>query len=144
MSIITCIDTGEVAVSYSAYLRTKHWNMLREKYFTLNKNICCWCGSVDYVQLHHLNYKNIGKESLDDLVPLCKSCHKELHKVSRDTKDVSMGAVNTFIKKYRNAEGKKARKRRKKKKNTGCSHKISKETAEFIERFQKLEHRLLV
>lgn len=43
----------------------------------------CWlCQEVPLdgsIELHHLTYKRVGRESLDDLMPLCGVCHKKVH-----------------------------------------------------------------
>ncbi len=31
--------------------------------------------------LHHRSYSNLGHEKFQDLIPLCRSCHKKLHHV---------------------------------------------------------------
>jgi hypothetical protein len=41
----------------------------------------CWDPHVD---LHHKTYRRLGEELLDDLVPLCRDHHDELHERGLD------------------------------------------------------------
>ena len=50
----------------------------------LNKktDICEYCGKKmghSFIQLHHLTYKNIGKEKFNELIRLCFNCHGKIH-----------------------------------------------------------------
>ena len=76
---IICIDTGEIAKNYKAYLKTKHWKGIRLKY---KGSKCLFCDSKR-IQVHHLTYKNIGNETGRDLVPLCRKHHKKIHNIKK-------------------------------------------------------------
>lgn len=80
-------------MSYRSYLKnSEHWQKLRRRALEESKrasptnNIfgrCMKCGYEPYkpiLQLHHLNYKHVGKETLDDVILLCPRCHKAEHK----------------------------------------------------------------
>jgi len=65
---------------YNDYLKTMHWKII--KYFiTYRANYKCQlCGtSKDILNVHHNTYKNRGEEKLEDLIVLCKKCHKTFH-----------------------------------------------------------------
>lgn len=65
---------------YKAYLQTKHWRTFRE--FALEKRgrKCEDCGKADgFFDIHHLTYENIGEEQLEDVLILCRTCHKARH-----------------------------------------------------------------
>jgi 5-methylcytosine-specific restriction endonuclease McrA len=82
---IECIDTKEIAISYTKYLKTIHWHNLRTEKLLLNP-ICEKCQSAINLNLHHLTYTRLGKEKLSDLITLCQSCHTKLHREERKTK----------------------------------------------------------
>jgi 5-methylcytosine-specific restriction endonuclease McrA len=35
--------------------------------------------------LHHRSYDRVGRERVDDLVPLCRACHDHVHRVLEST-----------------------------------------------------------
>jgi hypothetical protein len=41
------------------------------------------CGSKKRLDVHHLTYANLGKESINDLRVLCRSCHDKVHSLLR-------------------------------------------------------------
>lgn len=65
---------------YDKYLRTRKWKEKRKEVLELYGRICMICGKKAS-QVHHLNYENVGKEDVGDLIPLCKRCHKLIHGV---------------------------------------------------------------
>jgi hypothetical protein len=66
--------------SLSAYETSALWGLTRERYRLSDRAWACMvCGS-EQVQLHHLSYERIGREPLDDLVPLCQHHHYEVEK----------------------------------------------------------------
>jgi len=74
-----CKDTGEVAFTYSEYLKTNHWRLLKERYKESNYiQVCAMCGR-GRVEYHHRTYKNMGNENLNDIIPLCRKHHGECH-----------------------------------------------------------------
>lgn len=65
--------------SYEAYLQSAHWTDLKKRYFASRlPKTCLVCGS-SHVQMHHVTYKRIGTEWLNDLVPLCDLHHGQVH-----------------------------------------------------------------
>jgi len=62
------------------YLNSDEWR--RKRYVVLKRDNwrCVYCGARA-TQVHHKKYarKNIGKEPIDWLVSVCKSCHESLH-----------------------------------------------------------------
>jgi 5-methylcytosine-specific restriction endonuclease McrA len=62
------------------YLKSDAWK--RKRYVVLRRDNwrCVYCGSPA-TQVHHKRYarKNIGKEPIEWLVSVCKSCHESLH-----------------------------------------------------------------
>lgn len=61
------------------YLKSDAWQ--RKRYLVLKRDNwrCVYCGARA-TQVHHLKYaKNIGREPIDWLVPICDECHKARH-----------------------------------------------------------------
>lgn len=65
---------------YYAYLKSDQWREKRRAALQFYGNNCCLCGTRHNIQVHHRNYRNIFKESMEDLILLCESCHKTFHK----------------------------------------------------------------
>lgn len=74
-----CNDTGETVETYSEYLKTKHWNNIKQQMYKKYRYHCCVCGWSHGIQIHHKTYERVGNESLDDLIYICKACHKLYH-----------------------------------------------------------------
>lgn len=74
--------------SYEEYLQSDEWRDLRErikKRKTRKWNFCNICGTDKYLDLHHSSYKVIGQKHPHNTVKLlCRSCHYELHKYSKE------------------------------------------------------------
>ena len=75
------ILTGKI--NYKEYLASIRWQTIKEMF--KDNNICVDCEKyVGYrqKQIHHLTYKNINTaEELNDLVVICKKCHKKRHDI---------------------------------------------------------------
>lgn len=70
--IIRC-STGEVFTEYRDYLRNRSLN------------------------LHHLHYRNIGHEKLEDLQALCRHCHLKVHGLLKVEKKKWNWKVKLFL-----------------------------------------------
>ena len=79
----TCKDTGEVCYSYSDYLKSDHWRLLKARYWKSKMpKVCGRCGSrAGPYDMHHKTYKRMGREHLKDITPLCRGCHQATHEV---------------------------------------------------------------
>lgn len=66
---------------YREYLKSDEWK--RKRYVVLRRDDwrCVYCGNRA-TQVNHKKYSkyNIGKEPIDWLVSVCKSCHDSLHR----------------------------------------------------------------
>ncbi len=63
--------------SYKRYINSKEW---KEKSRLLKKNKKCFiCNSTENLNLHHLTYKRLGIEIIQDFQILCKKCHEIVH-----------------------------------------------------------------
>ena len=89
-TLIYCEDTKETCQGYTAYTKSKHWRKIRAQ--KLKEQPQCYiCNkkktpkSKTKFNVHHRNYKNLGHEIIsEDLVTLCESCHKFIHKYKTD------------------------------------------------------------
>lgn len=64
---------------YLDYLKSKEWREFRIKALDHFGNQCGLCTSTQNLQLHHRTYKNLFNETFDDVIPLCRKCHKRHH-----------------------------------------------------------------
>jgi len=64
---------------YQTYLLSSEWRLFRQKAFKHHGKVCKTCGSKEHLQVHHLHYKNIFHEQLEDVVILCETCHEAVH-----------------------------------------------------------------
>jgi 5-methylcytosine-specific restriction endonuclease McrA len=75
---------------YSEYIKSKRWRAVRDRYWASDLPKECYiCGvkGGTSMDLHHRTYKNLGNERLMDLVPLCRTCHNNVHTLHRETND---------------------------------------------------------
>lgn len=80
MQPFTAAD-GITYYRYDDYLRSELWQSIKDNYYKRRPAICAICRDASKpVDLHHLTYENIGRESVNDLIPLCKQHHKLEHK----------------------------------------------------------------
>lgn len=66
-------------LKYSNYLRTEYWQLIRKGMHESIGYKCEICGSEEHINIHHFNYENLGKETLNDLACLCQRCHVAIH-----------------------------------------------------------------
>lgn len=66
---------------YKDYLRSPEWKAKRKELFSLRGKKCERCTATKQLHIHHLTYKNIFNEPLEDLQILCKFCHKKEHNI---------------------------------------------------------------
>lgn len=67
------------ALQYQEYLKSDHWQKFRAKMFS-KKPKCRFCKSKKFLHIHHLTYKNVGRETEKDVVIVCRVHHFELHR----------------------------------------------------------------
>jgi 5-methylcytosine-specific restriction endonuclease McrA len=65
---------------YERYLRSPEWIEKRDRFRAAFGNKCVVCGSTEDLHIHHLNYDCIGNETINDVVCLCKGCHRSAHR----------------------------------------------------------------
>lgn len=74
------LDTpGAKAQTYDEYLKSDHWQHMREIAREHYGNTCCLCGSDYQLDVHHRTYERRGRERLSDVILLCRDCHSRYH-----------------------------------------------------------------
>lgn len=61
------------------YYRSEKWKRKKKRVYKFKGKNCWRCGGKA-TQIHHRSYKNFGNEKDRELIPVCKKCHKEIHK----------------------------------------------------------------
>lgn len=80
-------------MDYYEYLKTPEWQRKRSERLQIDHFKCQKCGRPMDLQVHHLNYDNIGNENVyTDLITLCKYCHK----IIEDQKTSYKESVTSF------------------------------------------------
>lgn len=81
---------------YRAFLQSKAWKEFRAGVIKKRGRKCEACGlltSLRFLHLHHKTYERFGgKELQKDVVLLCKSCHRLVHKIDKQNgmKDLAL------------------------------------------------------
>lgn len=73
------IEKPMAYLRYEDYLSTDHWQQMRSAVFEAKGKFCQRCFSRHNLHVHHLTYERVGREQLDDLIPLCAPCHQFEH-----------------------------------------------------------------
>ena len=80
--------------TYKRYLRTQHWQQLRQEVLRRANGYCEKCGYQPWkpngLQVHPLTYSTFGNEKLDNLIAVCPRCHMALHGISGKRKPKNM------------------------------------------------------
>ena len=76
-------------MEYNNYLMSNKWNKIRYSVYERDHFCCKYCGkkfSINKLNAHHLTYKHVYHEEdhLEDLVTLCLSCHRLIHRDSQE------------------------------------------------------------
>ncbi len=70
--------------NYKEYLASREWAERKEAVRERSRGLCERCGIAHYESTHHVTYKNIGNEPLEDLLAVCDPCHAFLSAKSAD------------------------------------------------------------
>ena len=72
---------------YESYMRSPEWEKKRKERLAIDGYKCVMCGrpletcKKKSLDVHHISYENLGNENVyTDLVTLCSTCHRNLHK----------------------------------------------------------------
>lgn len=56
------------------------WEDVRQKVFEKYGHKCVRCGSIEQIEVHHkIPLKDGGTNDIDNLIPICRSCHQNVH-----------------------------------------------------------------
>ena len=75
--------------TYREYFKSKAWQRKRSKVIFRDGAQCRACGSRENLEVHHLTYARFTEEWLGDLVTLCESCHKAVHKAKQQAQQTT-------------------------------------------------------
>jgi hypothetical protein len=67
------------SMKYTDYLDTDHWKHFSNEARIHYNNKCVICNSREHLHIHHKTYKNLGRETFNDVICLCADCHKMVH-----------------------------------------------------------------
>jgi hypothetical protein len=74
---------------YGKYIASREWALKKEAVKDRSGGICERCKANPSSSVHHLSYKNLYNEPLEDLLDVCEYCHEYLSgKSSIDPTDV--------------------------------------------------------
>ena len=62
---------------YLQYLQSPEWSALRLTAIEQTGGKCQRCGYIGGLEVHHLHYRTLGRESQRDVLVVCKPCHEK-------------------------------------------------------------------
>lgn len=93
---------------WNIYLKSEGWRETRKNILDKFNNRCVVCDAEQKIDVHHFNYDNLGNETYQDALPLCRKCHERYHeifdpiiKLKRDAFSESCIEVKKCIEKLR-------------------------------------------
>lgn len=71
---------------YHEYVLTpsEAWQRKCQRAYQRYGRTCQACRVRAAVQVHHMTYKRLGREKLEDLRVLCDTCHRCMHRIKGD------------------------------------------------------------
>lgn len=87
-------------MDYSEQLKDKRWRIRRVEILKRDSHTCQICGYLGAgVNVHHRKYTGMAWEAPnEDLITLCKSCHKITHKPDLNDKKFENMKLGNIIK----------------------------------------------
>jgi hypothetical protein len=76
------------SMPYKEYLKTPHWQAVREEALRRAKDKCQLCGSKDRLEVHHNTYERRGRERPEDVIAICHKCHSKHHEATCQAEDI--------------------------------------------------------
>jgi len=93
---------------YNKYLASKEWNQIKSIHYGKNKKQCIACKSKKNIQVHHRSYKRLGGlNEVKDLVTVCRTCHKKIHRIEKDKKITVTKATRIVVGEFRKLQPRK-------------------------------------
>jgi len=62
------------------YYRSAHWKRVAAEKRRQVGYRCEICRLPNRLDVHHRHYKTLGRESVGDLLAVCRECHKYIHR----------------------------------------------------------------
>jgi 5-methylcytosine-specific restriction endonuclease McrA len=88
---------------YHKFIKSPRWKAICAAYWLKHGRKCQACGAVKDLHVHHMCYDRFGgREALSDLMGLCYTCHREVHRLHRKAgrKDLRLVTIQ-FVNKKR-------------------------------------------
>jgi len=77
---VTYIASADFWPMYRAYLASSAWLHRRQLVLARDRHQCTVCGdAAGPFHIHHVSYRAVFDEPLDDLTTACSGCHSWLH-----------------------------------------------------------------
>ena len=64
---------------YDLYMNSREWQLKKRKVKERSGGICERCRDRSSEAVHHLHYRSLYNEPLEDLLDVCKGCHDYIH-----------------------------------------------------------------
>lgn len=64
---------------WDRYIHSFWWAEKKRQLFAERGKKCERCASTKHIQVHHTSYRRLGNEAPEDLIILCKDCHRREH-----------------------------------------------------------------
>ena len=61
------------------YLSSPEWKSKRLKVLERDGHKCRACGYKYRLEVHHITYRNLEQEPLNELLTVCRRCHQKIH-----------------------------------------------------------------
>jgi Zn finger protein HypA/HybF involved in hydrogenase expression len=90
----------ELGITYKEYLESSHWKNIKKKASRRKRYVKCEkCESKNNINLHHKHYRFLfHKHELHSIIALCKTCHEQVHSISKETKKSVRQSTIDFLK----------------------------------------------
>jgi 5-methylcytosine-specific restriction endonuclease McrA len=75
---------------YTEYRQSERWAMLRRAVMLRARGRCQICRRRPGAELAHLTYDHIFQEQMEDLLWLCRPCHRELDEERRQRRAAAL------------------------------------------------------
>ena len=98
------LPPGWRRAAYLEYLASPEWQWRKDRAFEAQTTPRCYCcnrkGSIRRpLDLHHLTYERFGREPPEDLVLVCRLCHRAIHHIVTD--DCSVRQATETVRSWR-------------------------------------------
>lgn len=85
------------ASRYREYMASPEWRQRKIRFFATTARVCAACETTVDIQVHHHTYERLGVELDADLVAVCASCHRLIHRYqSRTGEDLSIATFEVI------------------------------------------------